>query len=104
MFFKRVDDINMQKQEAPLTLREQSGRCRNIKGEPQIYGASLARSHARFSLAVGFDDEPWQTPAPSCMPNLKLQASSITKIEENLFYTTNSLFGLPSGGARGTVR
>jgi len=24
-------------QEAPLTLRGQRGRCRNIKGEPQIY-------------------------------------------------------------------
>jgi len=26
-------------QEAPLTLRGQRGRCRNIKGEPQIFGS-----------------------------------------------------------------
>jgi len=28
------------KQEAPLTLRGQRDRCRNIKGKPQIYGFS----------------------------------------------------------------
>jgi len=45
------------KQEAPLTLRGQRSRCRNIKGEPQILGVvfmvGLGKSqlHATFEVA-----------------------------------------------------
>jgi len=35
-------------QEALLTLRGQHGRCRNVKGEPQIFGSFLAHGHAHF--------------------------------------------------------
>ena len=48
--------LSIYKQEAPLTLRGQRGRCRNIKGKPQIIyaGASLTQGHAHFSSGCGF--------------------------------------------------
>jgi len=40
-------------QEAPLTLRRQRGRCRNIKGEPQIYESFPSPGpRPRFLLCV----------------------------------------------------
>ena len=44
----------MPKQEAPLTLRGQRGRCSNIKGNPKYMGASLTQGHAHFSSGCGF--------------------------------------------------
>jgi len=50
------------KQVAPLTLRGQSGRCRNIKGEPQIYG-SFPNSRPRpLVLWMWFYGGPGNTP------------------------------------------
>ena len=42
-------------QEAPLTLRAQRRRCRNIKGNPKYLGASLAQGHAHVFLWYGCD-------------------------------------------------
>ena len=48
-------------QEAPLTLRGQRDRCRNIKGKPQIFGSfHYPRRRPLFSLGVVFGG-PWQT-------------------------------------------
>jgi len=58
--FSKTDKSLVFKQEAPLTLRSQHGRCRNIKGEPQIYGSFLTQSHAHFYSGCG---GPWQTQA-----------------------------------------
>jgi len=44
----------MRIQEATLTLRGQRGRCRNIKGEPQIYGSFRNLGHVHFSSGCGF--------------------------------------------------
>jgi len=41
-------------QEAPLTLRGQRGRCRNIKGYPKYMRASLTQGQAHFFLGVVF--------------------------------------------------
>ena len=41
------------KQEPPLTLRGQHGRCRNIKGNPKYLGAFLAQGYAHFSSGCG---------------------------------------------------
>jgi len=46
--------VNDYQQEALLTLRKQRGRCRNIKGELQIYGSFLTEGHAHFSSGCGF--------------------------------------------------
>ena len=41
------------KQEATLTLRGQCGRCRNIKGEPRIFGSfPSSRPRPIFPLGV----------------------------------------------------
>ena len=43
------------KREAPLTLRGQRGRCRNIKGDLQIFGSfPIAQGYAYFSSGCGF--------------------------------------------------
>jgi len=48
-------------QEAPLTLRGQRGRCRNIKGDLQIFG-SFPRPRLRLLfLWVWFFGGSWQT-------------------------------------------
>jgi len=44
----------MIKQEAPLTLRRQRGRCRNIKGKPKYIGTSLTQGQANVSSGCGF--------------------------------------------------
>jgi len=49
------------KQEPPLTLRGQRGRCRNIKGEPQIFGSFPSPRPRSLFLWVWFYDGPWQT-------------------------------------------
>ena len=36
--------------------------CKNIKGYPKFWGASLAQGHIHF-FQMRFDDELWQTPA-----------------------------------------
>jgi len=41
-------------QEAPLTLRGQRGRCRNIKGEPQIFGSFPSPRPRPLFLVVVF--------------------------------------------------
>jgi len=41
-------------QEAPLTLRVQRGRGRNIKGNCKYSGASLVQGHDHFSSGCGF--------------------------------------------------
>ena len=38
-----------------------SNRCRNIEGEPQNLGSSLAQGHAHFFFLVGFCDGLRQT-------------------------------------------
>jgi len=40
-------------------------RCRNILGNPKIWGAPLAQGHGHFSHGCDFYDGPWQTPAVS---------------------------------------
>ena len=47
-------------QEAPLTLRGQRGRCRNIKGEPQIFGSSPNARLRPLFLWVWFYASSWQ--------------------------------------------
>ena len=44
----------MEKQEAPLTLRGQRGRCRNIKGDLQIFGSFPSPTLRRLFLWVWF--------------------------------------------------
>jgi len=61
-----------QKQEAPLMLRGQRGSCKNIKGEPQIFGSFKATP--TFPLGVVLW---WVLANPSCVPNLKSLASAI---------------------------
>jgi len=46
--------FNLVQQEAPLTLRGQRGRCRNIKGEPQIFGSFPSPRLRRLFLWVWF--------------------------------------------------
>ena len=50
-------------QEAPLTLRGQRGRCRNIKGKPQIFGSFPSPRLRPILLWVWFYGGPWQTQA-----------------------------------------
>jgi len=49
------------KQEAPLTLRGQRGRCRNIKGEPQIFLSFLSPRPRPLFLWVWFYGGSWET-------------------------------------------
>jgi len=49
------------KQKAPLTLRGQRGCCRNVKGEPQIYGSFPNPRSRPLVLWVLFYGGPWQT-------------------------------------------
>jgi len=52
-------------------------RCRNIKGEPQFFGSSLAQGHAHFSLGVIW----WRALAnPNGIPNLKSLASAVAEM------------------------
>ena len=44
-----------------ITLRGQRGRCRNIKGEPQIYGSFPNPKATPIVLWVWFHGGPWQT-------------------------------------------
>jgi len=53
----------MVKQEDPLTLRGQRGRCRNIKGEPQIYESFPNPRPCSLFIWVWFYGGPWQTQA-----------------------------------------
>jgi len=46
-----------------LTLRGQRGRCRNNKGEPQIYGSFPSKRPLPLFLWVWFYGGPWQTQA-----------------------------------------
>ena len=55
--------VSIAKQEAPLTLRGQLGRCRNIKGEPQIYGIFPSPRPRPLFLWAWFYGGPWQTQA-----------------------------------------
>ena len=66
------------KQEAPLTLRGQRGRCKNIEEEPQIYGSFLSpRPRPLFLLGVVLR---WALANPSCVSNLKSLAAAIVEI------------------------
>jgi len=56
-----IDYYTIGKQEAPLTLRGQRGRCRNIKGEPQIFGSFPSQKPRPLFLWVWFYGGPWQT-------------------------------------------
>ena len=58
------------KQEAPLTLRGQRGRCRNIKAGPQIYESFPNPRPCALVLWVWFYGGPWQTQAYSVAPSL----------------------------------
>jgi len=49
------------KQETPLTVRGQRGRCRNITGEPQIFGSFPSPRPRPLFLWVWFYGGPWQT-------------------------------------------
>jgi len=49
--------------QAPLTLRGQRGRWRNIKGEPQIYGRFPTPKPRPLFCWVWFYGGPWQTQA-----------------------------------------
>jgi len=49
------------KQEAPPTLRGQRGRCRNIKGDLQIFGSFPSPRLCLLFLWVWFFGESWQT-------------------------------------------
>jgi len=51
------------KQEAPLILRGQRGRCRNIKAEPQIHGSFDKPRPCPVVLWVWFYGGRWQTQA-----------------------------------------
>jgi len=65
-------------QEAPLTLRGQRGRCRNIAGEQQIYGSFPNPRPRSLFFWVWFS---WRALAnPGCMPNLKLLALAVAQI------------------------
>jgi len=46
--------IAQNQQEAPLTLRGQRDRCRNIKGDLQIFGSFPAQGYAYFSSECSF--------------------------------------------------
>ena len=46
--------LDILRQEAPLTLRGQRGRCRNLKGNPKYLGAFIAQGQAHFSSGCGF--------------------------------------------------
>ena len=48
-------------QEAPLTLRGQRGRCRNIKGDLQIFGRFSSPRLRLLFLWVWFSGGSWQT-------------------------------------------
>jgi len=66
------------KQEAPLALRGQRGRCQNIKGELQIFGSFASpRPSPLIALVmvfiVGFGQ-------PQLHANLKLLASDVAQI------------------------
>jgi len=71
-------------------------RCRNIKGKPQISGATTT------FLLVGFNNGPWQTAAAFQIWSRWLHA--LRKYKGICFLTTNSLFGPFFGEVRGTVR
>jgi len=65
-------------QEPLLRLSGQCGRCRNIKGEPQIFVTFPSpRPCPLFLLGVFLW---WALPNPSCVPNLKLLALAIAQI------------------------
>jgi len=66
------------KQEAPLTLWGQRSRCRNIKGESQIYGSFPNPKPRPLFLWVWFSW--WALANLSCMPNLKLLAVAVAQI------------------------
>ena len=66
-------------QEALITLRRQRGHCRNIKGEPQIFGRLPSPRPRPLFLWVWFYAGPWQT---RCMPNLKSLAPAVADIGE----------------------
>ena len=51
----------IKKQETALTLRGQRDRCRNIKGEPQIFGSFHSPRPRILFLWVWFYGGPWQT-------------------------------------------
>ena len=67
--------INYNQQEAPL--RGQRGRCRNIKGEPQIFGSFPNRRPRPLFLVVVLW---WALANSSCVPNLKLLALAVAQI------------------------
>ena len=62
-------------QDAPLTLRGQRGRCRNIKGKPQIFGSSPNARLRPLFFWVWF--YAGSLANPSCVPNLKSLVSAI---------------------------
>ena len=53
--------LAFKKQEAPLTLRGQRGRCRNIKGDLQIFGSFPSPRLRLPFLWVWFFGGSWQT-------------------------------------------
>jgi len=55
------DALAFIKQDAPLTPRGQRGRCRNIKGKPQIFGNFPSPKPRPLFLWVWFYGGPWQT-------------------------------------------
>ena len=59
--FHRENARFTSKQEAPLTLRGQRGRCRNIKGEPQRLGSFPSPRPRPLFLCVWFYGGRWQT-------------------------------------------
>ena len=66
------------RQEVPLTIRGQRGRCRNIKWKPQIFGSFPSpRPCQPFPLCL---PSWWASANPICTPNLKLLAAGIAKI------------------------
>ena len=73
---------SISQQEAPLTLRGQRGRCRNIKGKPQILGNFPSPRSRSLFLWVWLYGEPWQTQAvyhiwsPKFQPLYKYRSGS----------------------------
>jgi len=73
----RVDQ-SVVKQDVPLTLRGQRVRCRNIKGDLEIFGSfPKPRLRPLFPLGVLLW---WALANTSCVPNLKLPASAVAQI------------------------
>jgi len=61
----------------PRSHRRQRGRCRNIKGEPQIFGSCHSLSHAHFSSGCCLW---WALANSRCMPNLKSLVPAVAEI------------------------